>query len=378
LARRTSIVLSAIAMIVLTLAALVPARATPQLLVDMRTGEVLYAKDAGDPWYPASLTKLMTAFVTFEAIARGEVNLDTPVIVSDYALEAPPSKVGFPVDTAVRLEDALYLLIVKSANDIAVAIAETIGGNEAAFVDRMNRAAAEMGLTATNFVNPHGLHDPRQTSSARDLAVLALTIRARYPQYDDMFATPSVRFGDIRMSSHNNLLTHFNGTTGMKTGYVCSAGLNIVATVERQGRALMAVVLGASSGRERGEMAAEMVLNGLSGKLRSNGQLITSVANRVGAEPVDMRPNLCGKKARDYVAARAAAFPYGLEGEPTYLTDDVRAEPRRVSTLGRIRDVPIPRPRPLWAPLRSVVADVPQSGPGIPLPRPRPVFRSSL
>jgi len=350
-----------------------PALAIPQLLVDMRTGEVLFENEAGLPWHPASLTKLMTAFVTFEAIKAGRVNLDTPVVISAHALEAPPSKVGFPVDTAIRLEDALYLLIVKSANDVAIAIAETVGGNEGQFITEMNNTAQRLGLSATHFVNPNGLHDPAQTTSARDLAVLSLTIRSRYSQYDELFETASIKLGKARLRSYNNLLTHFRGTTGMKTGYVCSSGLNIVATVERDGRALMAIVLGGSSARERGELAAQMVLDGLSGSARGNGRNVVALVNRTGSVPADMRPLICGKKAKAYVAKRAKEFPFGLEGEQTYLTDDVAGLQRKVSTLGQVRVVPIPRPRPLWAPGSRVSVAA-----SIPLPRPRPLFRAGL
>ena len=243
-----------------------PAAATPRLLVDMRSGEVLFAEDAGLSWHPASLTKLMTAYVTFEAIAAGRVTLDTPVIVSARALREPPSKVGLPVDTALTLRDALYLLIVKSANDIAIAVAETVSGSVEQFVYEMNMTATALGMSATHYVNPNGLHDTQQVTSARDLAVLALNIRARYPQYDNLFATEAVRLGKAVLESNNNLLTQFAGTTGMKTGYVCSSGLNMVATAERNGRNLMAVVLGASSGRERGEIAAQLMLDGFAGR----------------------------------------------------------------------------------------------------------------
>jgi D-alanyl-D-alanine carboxypeptidase len=353
-----------------------PAAAVPQLLVDMHTGEVLYEEDAGAPWHPASLTKLMTAYVTFEAIADGRVSLTTPVITSPHALEVPPSKVGFPVDTAVTLEDALYLLIVQSANDMAVAIAETVSGSEAAFIAEMNRTAQYMGLTASHFVNPHGLHDTVQTMSARDLAVLALAIRARYPQYDHLFETQVVRLGPSNLRSHNELLANYSGTTGMKTGYVCSAGLNIVATVERDGRALLAVVLGGSSGRERGEMAARLITGALRGQLTGTGRLVTAIVNETNLAPVDMRPYVCGSESAAYVAQRAEMFPFGLEGQPSFLNDAVQAISYLVRPLGRIRDVPLPRERPVWAPMPMVTVaaqdlDVGLGSP-VPLPRPRP------
>lgn len=357
-----------------------PAHAIPQLLIDMRTNEVLFEEDAGQPWHPASLTKLMTAFIAFEAIAEGRMSLNTPVIVSANALSAPPSKIGAPVGTAYTMEDALYLLIVKSANDIAIAIAETVSGSEPAFIAEMNAMAARLGMTATNYVNPNGLHNPGQITSARDLAVLALTIRLRHQQYAPMFATESVRLGEARLRSHNNLLTHFNGTTGMKTGYVCASGLNIVATVERQGRSLMAIVLGGSSGRERAELAAQMVQGALGGQFVGGGKGITQIANRAGA-PVNMRPFICGAQAKEYVAGRVAAFPLGLEGQDSFLTDSVTPAIHRARSLGRLRNVPLPLPRPAWAPVASApkkTEPVAASPVLPPIPRPRPVVRANL
>lgn len=348
------------------------ASATPRLLIDMHSGEVLFAEDAGQPWHPASLTKLMTAFVSFEAIASGRVRLDTPVIISERALKEPPSKVGLPVDTAITMRDALYLLVVKSANDVAVAIAETVSGSVEQFVLEMNTTATALGLTATHYVNPNGLHDPDQMTTARDLALLTLNIRARYPQYNDMFATQAVRLGKSYLQSHNTLLTRFAGTTGMKTGYVCSSGLNMVATANRNGRELMAVVLGSSSARERGETAAQMMLDGFAGRLGGKGVSVAALAN-TGGTPTDMRPLICGKEAGDYVSARAEAYPYGLDGEPSFLSDDIAPRVVTVSLLGKLRDVPLPMPRPLWAP-----SPPPPPSVTIPLPRPRPFLRGSL
>lgn len=360
-----------IILVACVLAMAVPALAMPQLLLDSRTGEVLFENEAGQPWHPASLTKLMTALVTFEAIKTGRVTLDTPVIISANALSAPPAKIGAPVGTAYRLEDALYLMIVKSANDIATAVAETIGGDEGRFVGEMNALANRLGMSATHYVNANGLDEPDQVTSARDLAVLAMTIRQFYPEYASMFATESVRLGKARLHSQNNLLTHFVGATGMKTGYICASGLNIVATAERNGRGLMAIVLGGTSGRERGEMAAQMFENGFSGALGGQGKIVTQIANKA-VEPFDMRPYICGKEAKTYVAERKAEFPYGLEGEPSLLTDSVEARIYQVSSLGQLRDVPLPMPRPAYAPVARAVT------PLVPMPLPRPAMRVGL
>ena len=370
----------------LALLALAPARANPLLLVDMDTLEVLYAQEAGQPWHPASLTKMMTAYVAFEELAKGTVTLDTPVILSQNAINQAPSKSGLPLGSALTLQDALYVMIVKSANDVAVAIAETVGGSEAGFVAKMNDVAARMGLTATRFTNPNGLHDPAQVTSARDLAVLGLYIRQSFPQFMPMFGTEVVQLGKASLESQNELLTKFAGTTGMKTGYVCSSGLNMVATVERNGRKLLAVVLGGSSARDRNERAAELLLKGLSGAARPTGQSVLTLGNNPGAAPLDMRPLICGKDAKAYVATQEAAFPMGLEGQPSYLNDVVAGLSYVATDLGRIAvGVSLPRPRPahipvFTAPVAEAALDgdlrpgLPVASDAVPFPRPRPNF----
>ena len=364
------------------MASLVPAQANPMLLVDMDTLEVLHAEDAGQPWHPASLTKMMTAYVAFEEVAKGTITLDTPITLSQNAINQAPSKSGLPVGSAMTLQDALYVMIVKSANDVAVAIAEAVGGSEPQFVARMNEVAARMGLTATHFVNPHGLHSPAQVTTARDLAILGLYIRQSFPQYMPMFATESVTLNGKVLESNNELLTKFAGTTGMKTGYVCASGLNLVATVARNGRNLLAVVLGGSSGRERNERTAELLLKGLSGAAAPTGQTVLTLANAAGAAPVDMRPLICGKDAKTYVAAQEAAYPIGLKGQPSYLTDTVAAPVYTATDLGRIAvGVSLPRPRPQHVPVfPAPTASASLEGglrPGLgvsetPYPRPRP------
>ena len=370
----------------LALFALAPARANPLLLVDMDTLEVLHAQEAGQPWHPASLTKMMTAYVAFEELAKGTVTLDTPVILSQNAINQAPSKSGLLLGSALTLQDALYVMIVKSANDVAVAIAETVGGSEAGFVAKMNDVAARMGLTATRFTNPNGLHDPAQVTSARDLAVLGLYIRQSFPQFMPMFGTEVVQLGKASLESQNELLTKFAGTTGMKTGYVCSSGLNMVATVERNGRKLLAVVLGGSSARDRNERAAELLLKGLSGAARPTGQSVLTLGNNPGAAPLDMRPLICGKDAKAYVATQEAAFPMGLEGQPSYLNDVVAGLSYVATDLGRIAvGVSLPRPRPahipvFTAPVAEAALDgdlrpgLPVASDAVPFPRPRPNF----
>ena len=348
--------LAAALVLILALVGLAPAWANPLLLVDMQTGEVLFEQEAGQPWHPASLTKMMTAYVAFAAIRAGRLSLDTPITVSRNAWNQAPSKSGLEIGSSVTLRDALYILVVKSANDMAVAIGEAVSGDEKAFVADMNRMAEAMGLSATRFVNPHGLHKDGQVSSARDLAMLALYIRRDFPQYLPMFATEAVKLGKASLESNNSLLQHFAGTTGMKTGYVCASGLNIVATVERGGRQLLAVVLGGSSARERNEMTAELVLRGLSGAVSGTGRSVVQIAN-LDVAPVNMRTRICGKDAKTYVAGREAAYPMGLRGHPSYLTDRIAGIVYEATDLGRIVDIPMPRPRPGYAPTTVATGD---------------------
>jgi len=374
--------------VLLVVASLLPAWATPLLLVDRANLQVLYAQDAGKPWHPASLTKLMTAYVVFEELAAGNITLDTPVTISRKAFNQAPSKSGLAVDSSVSLKDALYILIVKSANDIAVAIAETVGGTEENFVLKMNDVARRMGMTGSHYVNSHGLHDPAQVTTARDLALLSLYIEQSFPQYMPMFSTGVVNLGKARLESNNGLLEGFVGTTGMKTGYVCASGLNIVATVDRGGRQLLAVVLGGSSGRERNERAAELFLDALNGRVNPTGQTVLTMANS-GGVPTDMRQSICGKEAAAYVKAQEAAFPMGLKDQPSYLTDIVAVREYTAVDLGRVRNnIALPRPRPAHIPLYSTPApavlesanidDVLRpgisniGGRNIPLPLPRP------
>lgn len=328
------------------------AAAIPRLLIDTQTGEVLFDEDAGVPWHPASLTKMMTAYVAFAAIQAGRVTLDTPVKISRNAWNQAPAKSGLEVGSTITMKDALYIMLVKSANDVAIAIAETISGTSKDYVGEMNKMADAMGLTATHFVNPNGLHAEGQVSSARDLAMLGLYIRRDFPQYLPMFQTEKVRLGQSVLESNNGLLEHFAGTTGMKTGYICASGLNIVATVDRGGRSLLAVVLGGSSARERNEMAAEMFLRGLSGAYPGEGKSVVALTN-LDQPPADMRQQICGKKAKAYIAERQAEFPMGLKGKPSYLTDQIEGLEYEATDLGKLVTIPLPRPRPAYAPLAT-------------------------
>jgi D-alanyl-D-alanine carboxypeptidase len=238
--------------------------AGPALLFDATNGQVLYSEDPDDSWYPASLTKIMTAYITFEALKGGKLTLDQKIPVSEAANLQPPSKVGLPVGGELSVDVALQALIVKSANDVAVMLAEAISGSETAFIYKMNETAKRLGMTRTTFVNPNGLPAPDQQTSARDLAKLTRATITEFPQHAHYWAMPEMRIGKIRLATHNALLKTFEGADGFKTGFTCDAGFNVVASATRDNRRLVAVVLGEPNGQTRAIRAASLLEHGFS------------------------------------------------------------------------------------------------------------------
>jgi D-alanyl-D-alanine carboxypeptidase len=239
--------------------ALTQAHAGPALLFDATDGKVLYAEDQDNQWHPASLTKIMTALLVFEAIREGKLTLETKIGCSELAHSQPPSKVGLPVGAEMTVENALQALILKSANDVAVMLAEAVAGSQEAFVARMNATAARLGMTRTTFANANGLPAPEQVTTARDLARLTQAVMREYPNYTNMWAMVEMRVGKRRLRTHNSLLTNYEGADGIKTGFICDSGFNIVASATRDGRRLVAVVLGEVTGRDRSTRAANLL-----------------------------------------------------------------------------------------------------------------------
>ncbi len=238
------------------------ALAGPALLFEATTGKVLYSEDQDNQWHPASLTKIMTAYVTFEAIKEGKITLDSKLVCTEAANKEPPSKIGLPIGAEMSVELGLKALIVKSANDVAVMLAEAVGGNVEGFVARMNATARKLGMTRTHFSNPNGLPAPDQVTTARDLAKLARAVVRDYPQYAEWWAMPVIQVGKIKLASHNGLLRTFEGADGLKTGFICDSGFNVVASATRDGTRLMAVVLGEPTPNDRSLRAASLLEHG--------------------------------------------------------------------------------------------------------------------
>jgi D-alanyl-D-alanine carboxypeptidase len=275
-----------------------PAAAEALLVIEADSGRVLYAHDAGQPWYPASITKLMTAYATLRAVEEGRISLDKPLTVSATAAAQAPVKMGFPPGTVVTVDNALKMMMVKSANDMAVVLAEGVAGSIENFADEMNSNARRLGMIQSSFVNPNGLPADEQIVSARDMAILARALIREFPEYDYYWHLPGIRMGKMVQRNYNTLLGRYPGADGMKTGFICASGFNLVASATREGRRLIAVVLGAPSAAVRAVKAAQLLEHGfnsntgLSWLMPSLGA-VESV-QPINAAPPNLREETCG------------------------------------------------------------------------------------
>jgi len=277
------------------------ARAEAQLLIEASTGKVLHAENATYPWYPASVTKLMTAYTTLRAVKEGRISFNTLLTVSRNAAAQQPTKMGFKEGTTVTVDNALKMLMVKSANDIAVAIAEGVGGSIAGFADLMNANARRLGMSQSNFVNPNGLPAENHVSSARDLAILGRALIREFPDYDSYWHISSIRYGNRVMRNYNSLIDRYPGADGMKTGFICASGYNVVASATRNGRRLIVVILGAWSGAVRAQKAAQLMERGFnSGGLSWLTPSLGTVdaLAPIDAQPPNLRDEMCGGHRR--------------------------------------------------------------------------------
>jgi D-alanyl-D-alanine carboxypeptidase len=295
------LMLGLVAAAVLALAGSTRAQAEAQLLIEASTGKVLHAENATYPWYPASVTKLMTAYTTLRAIKEGRLAFDTLLTVSKNAAAQQPTKMGFRVGTRVTVDNALKMLMVKSANDIAVAIAEGVGGSIAGFADMMNANARRLGMTQSNFVNPNGLPAENHVSSARDLGILARALIREFPEDDSYWHIHSIRYGKRVMHNYNSLIARYPGADGMKTGFICASGYNVVASATRNGRRLIAIVLGSYSGAVRAQKAAQLLERGFSSGglswLTPSLGTVDALAP-IDAQPPNLREEMCGGHRR--------------------------------------------------------------------------------
>jgi D-alanyl-D-alanine carboxypeptidase len=348
-----------------------PALAGPSLLFDVENGKVLEHQDAFARWYPASLTKLMTAYVTFKALDAHEVSLDSPVRMTKNSSSQPPSKMGFKPGDVMTLDNALKMMITHSANDIAMAVGENVGGTQEAFVERMNAEARRLGMSGTHYANPNGLFSPDNYTTARDQAVLVTAIRKEYPQYLNYFNIEAIGIGNKVIPNINALIGRFDGADGMKTGFICESGFNFIGSATRQGRTLAAIVLGADSVTARAAQTAALLAQGFGTDEPGTAPMLASMSvdgNGVG-EATNMRQALCSKEARKRKKQKLAdaggeddedQAPLVMGSPYLHKLD----RPRNVVMVGlggatgpgglpapvEYADVPIPTPRPDYTP----------------------------
>jgi D-alanyl-D-alanine carboxypeptidase len=348
---------------VAVLGAMAPAAAGPHLVVDLANGKVLSQEDAFRRWYPASLTKLMTTYVVFRAIRNGEITMNSPVRISQNAAKEPPSKMGFKPGSILTVDNAIKILMVKSANDVATAVGESIGGSEAGFAARMNAEARRLGMVGSRWVNAHGLHNDGQYTTAHDLAVLAVALRKEFPQYASYFSIEAIQSGKALIENHNTLIARFSGADGMKTGYTCPSGFNVVASATQGGRTLLAVVIGEKSVEERAEKAAELLVEGFSkGGFGATRLASMQPSGAMQNQATNMREAICTSAARQERMANRDE-----DGRRVLRSSHLREldRPRRVIQVAlggatgpaaqeaatmEVARIPIPTPRPDYTP----------------------------
>lgn len=322
------------------------------IVIDAKTGKTLYSYKADTKRYPASLTKMMTMYMMFEALETGKISKKTRIRMSKYAASKPPSKLGIRPGRSIAAEHAILALATKSANDVAAAVAEHLGGSEANFGRMMTRKARELGMKSTTFRNASGLTAKGQLTTARDMARLGVALREHFPQYYHYFSTRSFKYGKANYRNHNRLLGRVKGVDGIKTGYTRASGYNLVSSVEARGRSIVAVVLGGRSGKSRNAQMQKLISSYLSKASRSkkrqliasrkgNTSFQTASAQSVslpkrGPVPVFRRSNIA-KKTLDTTKPVTIAS----------LSSASSAASAQIATLAeRMGQAPVPKARP--------------------------------
>ena len=308
------------------------------IVIDANSGEMLYDKRADSPRYPASVTKVMTLYLAFEALSEGRLKPTDRVVISPRAAAQAPTKLGLPAGDSLSVDEAIRAMSIKSANDVAVAMAERLGGSESRFAALMTLRGQELGMRNTRFVNASGLPDSRQISTARDLAILSRAIMRDFPQYYSYFSQTSFTFRGNTIRGHNRLLTSMQGFDGLKTGYTNASGYNLAGSAVRDGRRLIAVVLGGSSTAWRDNNMEDLLTTGFDVlKRRSRGERTTIAANLFEDEPRGpiMRPS---SEEGDGDQA----------GMTIVLTDNPRPKPVKVAPTLKAAKAVASKPKGQW------------------------------
>ena len=293
------------------------------MAIDANTGSVLHNQAGDEPRYPASLTKMMTLYMTFELIELGRLSETSTIKMTQEGADAAPSKLEVKPGTEITVLDAMKALVTKSANDVAIALAQHIAGTEQNFARLMTRKAHDIGMTSTTFKNASGLPDPEQTTTARDMLTLALHLRDDFPRHYELFSTRVFNYGGDSYHNHNGLLGRYRGTDGIKTGYTQLSGFNLVASVNRDGKRVVAAIFGGRTARVRDNMM-EQVLNKALAKASTKVTRKPSLVARA-PQPVPARPpapvsgrDRRGKAASGSAATGRSALPAAQRGGRGY------------------------------------------------------------
>jgi D-alanyl-D-alanine carboxypeptidase len=345
---------------------------TSSIVVDGNTGAVLHASNADALRHPASLTKIMTLYLLFERLEAGKIKLDTPLKISSHAAEQSPTKLGVKPGQTLAVEDAIKAVVTKSANDAAVAIAENLGGDEDEFAKMMTAKAHALGMSRTTYVNASGLPNDDQITTAQDQSVLGRAIQERFPRYYKYFSTEQFVYHGHAMRNHNHLLGEVGGVDGIKTGYTHASGFNLVTSVHRDGRYIVAVVLGGRSAGERDAHMRELINSHI--REASLRHTAPAIAERMEARAEPRTPSSERSEQREPkpVAAAKASLSSRADPTPTGKTNGgtpVAGDPIQPLLVKTItyRTAPV-QASPL-APMPSLVAAAPlPRSPSMPLP----------
>lgn len=293
------------------------------IVVDAATGEVLMARQADSIRHPASLTKMMTLYMVFAALESGQLRMNDRITISSHAASMSPSKMGIPVGKSIAVEDAIQALVTKSANDVAAAVAERLGGTERGFCAKMTRKAQALGMSRTTFRNASGLPDPQQVTTARDMAKLAMALLRDYPQYYRYFGVRNFEYKGTVIPNHNRLLGEYPGLDGIKTGYINASGFNLVASAKQDGRRLVGVVFGGQTWRSRNNNMVQILNAGFAelDRRRTSG---TQVAVNNTALPIPL-PNAVDEAAAIADVTMQVQETDIAEDNAAYTPDDGRS-----------------------------------------------------
>jgi len=316
------------------------------MVVDAKTGRTLHAVNEDAPRIPASITKVMTLYLLFEQLERGRFTMNSELTVSAKASHQAPSKIGFAPGETIEVRDAILALVTKSANDVAMAVAENVGGSEDEFARMMTARARSIGMRNTAFYNPHGLpHSPPNVTTARDLTILARAIQERFPKYYPMFSTRVFNYAGGAYRNHNKLLGRIEGVDGIKTGYTNLSGFNLMTSAKSEGRHIVSVVLGGRSGASRDKIMADLVVATLP-KASTTGRASTMVAEAEDAEDVAPRKEEA-RRAPVALAPQPAAEAAPLPAPRPRVQQAEAALPAAARAYTGTTTTPIAPPRPL-------------------------------